>query len=326
MNKKSEILSLDASVNQNEKIHSPPIVNKDLIEVKNMNNSNKTSIQTQTSSLVDSGVQTTLDSIDTHKRRSQKSSPPNDISSENDSERIEIPTRDNFKQVRSRDKSNEKRKIFSSSPKRVSVMHQVSSTESITTSESSKSGTKSGGAGVNSSVDLTRISATNEHFIATGPSPGYRVTHPRVSRSPVSFVRQEKFAQNPSTKQISKEKQSTASTLTSTIVSSSVCSTITNVTLPPNNANSKNFSPANVQSNECEKLSDFDKSLTTYNNKGKSSKERSLTIQSDSNKLYDFNLDDGTDDEMTTDTSIFENDEILQILFKKTYFYQSKLK
>jgi hypothetical protein len=324
MNKKSEILSLDAGDNQNEKIYSPPIVKKDLIEVKNIDNCTKTSIQTQTSTLVDSGVQTTLDSIDTHKRRSQKSSLPNDISSENDSERIEIPTRDNFKQARSREKSNEKRKIFSSSPKRVSVMHQVSSTESIT-SESSKSGTKSGGVGVNSSVDLTRISATNEHFIATGPSPGFRVTHPRVSRSPVSFVRQDKFAKNSSTKQMSKEKQSTASTLTSTIVSSSVCSTITNVTLPPNNASSKNFSSANVQSNECEKLSDFDKSLTTYN-KTKSSKERSLTIQSDSNKLYDFNLDDGTDDEMSTDTSIFENDEILQILFKKTYFYQSKLK
>jgi len=312
--------------NKNEQI-KPSIGNKILKndqKAKN-NNNNKTSMQTQTNNLVDSGVQTSLDSIDLHKRRNTKE-PFNDMSTENESERIEVPTRDNFNHARLREKSNEKRKIFSSSPKRT-VTYQISSSESIT-SESSKSGNKSvgisvvnGSGVVNSSTDLTRISTASDHFIATGPLPGYRVTHPRVSRSPVTFNRQQKQVQSTSKKETSTEKQSMASTLTSTVVSSSLCSTITNVTLPQNSI-SKNSSLAFMQSSECD---NFNK-ITATTNKKENSKGQSLGDQGILEKFYDCDLNETIENETNTDTSIFENDEILQILFKKSFYYQSKLK
>ena len=275
----------------------------------------KISMQTQTSAVVDSCVQTSLDTTTTQKRAKKASKETPSEFEVKTTSKNEIPTRDTVTDKK-QGTCQDKRRMFVSSPKKT-LIHYASSSESLT-SESSKNGANTV---LHTNVDqsVARVLSVNEHFIATAPAPGYRVTHPRTSRSPVNFAKQRKtIKESVAKKQVPVEKQSLASTLTST-VTSSIYSTITNVTIPTTN-HSKNSSTV-AQSSELEKQADFEKTISTYNN----TNDRTLAKKEESNKIQNY-LERLNDDEANDDYEIFETDEILQILFRKTYYYQLKLK
>jgi hypothetical protein len=265
----AQISSLTETPSSNPPLNNITKTNLSNEIISNTTNTKFSCTQTQARKLLDSCVQTSLDlTAQTHE-------PPNsniisnEIFSENDES--EVPTRDD-NNTKTRSKiSQQKRKQYANNNRRPS----------------------------NSSNDLTKVSTMSgdgEHFMTTTSTGGYRVTHPpKVSRSPVSFTK--KHIPN-------LEKEST----TSTIITSSTSSTLTNVTIPTKGK--LKFSSSNAQRSEFDNQSEFDKTLHDDD-----LNQKSLVIQD--NLKFDDDIGD---------SDIYESDEILQMLFKKTYYYQLKLR
>ena len=278
---------------QNPLVQSEIVSSKVDIEPKPTSNPPKQSIQTQTSRLVDSCVQTTLD-------LAKKGLDSNSESESAQNFENEIPTRDSshkltIENARQKEKIN-KSKMIASSPIKRSDSRATHSSRDSTASTKSTTSTNL----INSSVDLTRVSNMSEQFL----TPVYS-NPPRPSNSPVNFAQHAKFERNVSKRTTQIDKKSvatTSSTITSTI--SSISSSITNITLP--------------ESNEKQNL--IDKTLacsTSENFNG-----HNLATQNTYEKINEYL----NANYKTYDDSDCESDEILQILFKKTYYYQMKLK
>ena len=284
---------------QNTPVQSEIVPSKVDIEPKPTTNPPKQSIQTQTSRLVDSCVQTTLD-------LAKKVLDSNSESESVQNFENEIPTRDSshkltIENVKQKEKIN-KSKMISSSPIKRSESRGTHSSRDSTGSTKSTTSTNL----INSSVDLTRVSNISEQFL----TPVYS-NPPRPSNSPVNFAQHTKFERNVSKRTTQIDKKSvatTSSTITSTI--SSISSSITNITLPE----------SNEKQNLIGSRADLDKTITCSTNENFSS--NNLAAQNTYDKINEYL----NANYKTYDDSDYESDEILQILFKKTYYYQMKLK
>lgn len=263
------------------------------------------SIQTQTCNLKDSEAQTNIDSslevassnICTKKAKKLVSNDAKKVSKL----KHEIPTKDEENKVKDKklvkkDKQNEIKtaKFTSSSPIKKNEKLRYFSDNT------------------NSSAELTKVSFINEKTPLTSSN-----NFPRKSTSPVNF-------------KPALERQSTTSSITSTI--SSICSSITNITARTSPIHMKKSSIQVVATGSKAQSIDFDKTITI-----ESVEDSKLARKNDKINIYLQNGNQNSNNELNLNDSnydsndeyenhIYESDEILQILFKKTYFYQLKLK
>lgn len=259
----------------------------------------KLSIQTQTSTLVDSSVQTSIESaliIPSAKSKiisEHYSTCAKETSSSTSTK--EIPTKDyntldnHHHNKRNNKSSKSKQTILASSP-----------VQAVRSEHSLPGNFKS----TNSSTELTRISTLSNDY-----TPRHSFSPPTTSNKTISKSRkQEAFKAQSRKKSASPfERKSSTSTTTSTI--SSFSSSITNITV-------QTQIHATTETNR--NVNDLDKTLENVDN------NRSVSIkEKESNFNFDSMMDSYFKDE---DKDMYESDEILQILFKKTYFYQMKLK
>ena len=132
-----------------------------------------------------------------------------------------------------------------------------------------------------------------------------------------------KISISPSNKKTLLERQSTQSSMTSTITSS-ICSSITNITArsSPIHIKTSTFQLYSSDSNNKNTQSiDFDQTITIKDNDNSK-----LVKRTNMSQKSDTDVDDYFSSFNQQEQELFESDDILRILFKKTYFYQMKLK
>jgi hypothetical protein len=285
----------------NEEKHSQISVNNtQTAKLKDENIKEKSSIQTQTSTLVDSSVQTSIETAIIIPNAKIKFMSENHTvctkESSSSTSANEIPTKDyNSSETRHQHSkrnskmSKSKRTVLASSP-----VHDSRNEHSLPANSKP----------TNSSTELARASNLKNDY-----TPRHSFSPPILSNKTVSkSIKQDAFKAQSRKKSASPfERKSSTSTTTSTI--SSFSSSITNITM-------QTQIHATTETNR--NGSDLDKTLENLDN------NQSLSIKE---KESHFNLDSLMDTYFKDeDKDMYESDEILHILFKKTYYYQMKLK
>jgi len=267
--------------------------------IKSAETKDKMTAQTQTSTLVDSSVQTSIESaliIPSAKSKTMlehNSAYAKEVSSSTSTN--EIPTKDyNNYETSHHNKRNSKssksnRSVLASSP--VQAMRDE---HNLTGNFKS----------TNSSTELTRISTISNDY-----TPRHSFSPPITSNKTISKSKKQEAFKTKSRKKSASpfERKSSTSTTTSTI--SSFSSSITNITV-------QTQIHATTATNR--NTNDLDKTFENADN------NQSLSVK-EKESQFDFEsmMDSYFKDD---DKEMYESDEILQILFKKTYFYQMKLK
>ena len=271
----------DQNFKTNNNNQDKPIVNNIPVE--------KQSMQTQTSNLCDSSVQTSLEIINL--RNEEKKSSLNHETPTRD-----VCIRDDIKKSNTTNKklsqSNEKIKkpnYLSSSPVRTTnSRYSIESNQSESLNPLSSNSLKS----LNniSSADLTRVSSINEN------TPITQVCLPKQSSSPICFNQ----------KTIIKKPPSTSNLILPSVVSSTLTAASNdNVDTKTNQLNVKSIDLDQTVVIKSNKISGYETS--NHNNND------NVYIQSEDE--YDY-----------IQKEMIESDEILRILLKKTYYYKLKLK
>lgn len=258
----------------------------------------KTSIQTQTSRMVDSEVQANFDSLTSSSENFNKNKEYPSL--QNQGSKYEIPTKDDNQKFLKKQSSKQKEKPKENKIAKFNSSSPIKKTEKLRQSSENS----------NSSADLTKVS------IITDKTP--------LQNSATLPVKTN------SIKKPVLERQSTTSSITSTL--SSICSSITNITARTSPIHIKSSS-IQIVSNDTnpQHSSDFDKTITIHSNENSkvSRRRNSVENQNVNSTIQEKNFTDQNeyfDSFDDQENEFYETDDILRILFKKTYFYKLKLR
>ena len=273
-------------------------------------------IETQTRRTADTAIQTSLDSI-------VFTSTSSSLTDKLNLHKNEIPTRDEENKT-----SNQINKIKKTKTTKLVASSPIKSSQNKHKQISNQNINLTPNISNNNSIDLTKVSSINE---MTYISNANQQPPPKRSNSPVNISSKKSEIKQ----QYKSSKNHPITTL------SSIESTITNVTshFPQNTLTSSTNSLNNIQ-NHIDEINNvkFNKTVTINDSFNTNKSLDRLNKNISQSDLYDEDLTDYYPNkydllicndalrEFEQDKEYYESDEILQILFKKIYFYKSKLK